>query len=144
MADIRKGGKEGMKYKTWEVVKMLTENPKLKFRHDICAGGTKFLTIKGQTRLVCEKDMDCLNAEIFTDTEWELIKPEPVLVPFMEAVKAYSEGKTIGCKDGKHNWEYEPSEFSPKFSVLNDTKDGVISAHEILNGQWYIIEGEEG
>jgi hypothetical protein len=74
--------------------------------------------------------------------EWELIQ-QPV--PFIEAVKAYSEGKTIRCElqDRKHT--YRPNEhtrlardygYEFKGAVLNVG----VSTKEIIEGQWFIEE----
>jgi hypothetical protein len=69
--------------------------------------------------------------------EWELI---PQNVSFMEAVKAYSEGKTIRCEwEGRtEKWESTYKNGSPYCGILEN--DGAICAKEILNGVWYVEE----
>lgn len=69
------------------------------------------------------------------NTEWYIDNPP---VDFIEAVRAYRNGKPIYCTDGFSKYTYEPQK-----NVLED-KDGIgLSPNEILNYKWFIKEGEE-
>jgi hypothetical protein len=68
------------------------------------------------------------------NTEWYIENPP---VDFIEAVKAYREGKTIYCTDGFCKYAYEP-----KKNALEDTSGVGLSADEILNYKWFLKEGE--
>ena len=65
------------------------------------------------------------------DTE---VKEIPKPVTFMEAVKAYAEGKTIYSEDGilKHTYRFD--------SCMRDECKSPVSAEEILNRKWFIKE----
>lgn len=65
--------------------------------------------------------------------------PKEIEVDFMEAIKAYGEGKTIICKIGNNKTEFKPQElFTKDNPILDEFEDGV-TAKEILEGKWYII-----
>jgi hypothetical protein len=127
------------KYLTSEAIAMLEKNQKLRFvvSDDSLASGHKFLTVGALKRLECTTTKFSLNNEVFLDTEWELVQ-QPV--SFMEAVKAYSEGKTIRCEwEGRtEKWESTYKNGSPYCGILEN--DGAICAKEILNGVWYVEE----
>ena len=81
-------------------------------------------------------------AYINSNTKLEEIPPEPKPVPFMEAVKAYSEGKTVDCKVGNCRYVYQKCEGDTPYKAMhekNDESSGV-SAKEILEGTWHICE----
>lgn len=130
-------------YKTWEVIKMLTENPELKFVVD-CGIKYKMSVNEGYFQFEVFNNNGTrinpikyagggFNGNIETDTEWELVQ-EPI--PFIEAIKSYSKGKTIKCElpwmitiyknQGLHN------------SPLYDNNGRALSFIEILEGKWYI------
>jgi hypothetical protein len=111
--------------KTWEAIKALTENPKLEFREMKGTNGHKFLKCNLLGEIVCKVDHASYNTLLFTDTEWE---PQPV--PFMEAVKAYSEGKTIECEYNGSTSAYETDKINDTFCKLESL--------EVLEGTWYI------
>jgi hypothetical protein len=132
-------GDRKMKYKTSEAIAMLEENPKLQFKSipelymtpavlkSDDYKGIQVTTLDGKWN-VCYRVNDT----------WELIQ-QPI--PFMEAVKAYSEGKTIRCEDSK--WKtriYEPCEFS---NEMKDTIGFAVSPEEILEGKWYVEDSNE-
>lgn len=80
-----------------------------------------------------------IKAYVNSLTELEEIPPEPKPVPFMEAVKAYSEGKTVKCSMGNHT--YTPHVVSGESSsAFSDECHLAPSAQEILHGKWYIID----
>lgn len=65
--------------------------------------------------------------------------PKEIEADFMEAIKAYSEGKTIICKIENNKTEFKPQElFTNDNPILDEFEDGV-TAKEILEGKWYII-----
>ena len=111
----------------------------------ICDWGTnkRSFTIKSMNGCVMGFDDGGINFEasrsgINLNSEWELVQ-QPI--PFMEAVKAYSEGKTIRCENSK--WKtriYEPCEIS---SEIKDTKDVAVSQEEMLTGTWYVEDSHE-
>lgn len=65
--------------------------------------------------------------------------PKEIEVSFMEAIKAYGEGKTIICKIGNNQTKFKPQAlFTDDNPILDEFEDG-ITAKEILEGKWYII-----
>lgn len=79
---------------------------------------------------------------VYSDTQLEEIKHELKPVPFMEAVKAYHNGKTIRCTHiffGEREYKRQ----NDAGSLMKDDIHMPISSDEILYGQWYIID-EEG
>ena len=109
----------------------------------ICDWGTnkRSFTIKSMNGCVMGFDDGGINFEasrsgINLNSEWELVQ-QPI--PFMEAVKAYSEGKTIRCESDCGSWQYK-KEFSDE---IKDTKHTAISTHEILEGTWYVEDSHE-
>ena len=112
--------------KTWEMIKMLTENPKLRFKCKLESG---------LYNTVCADNgwFKCEYSYYF-NTEWELIQ-EPV--DFTTAIKAYQNGKTIKCESEK----FKNNRYNIVFgegNVIADNNGYGISAEEILNGKWYI------
>ena len=118
-------------YKTWEVVKMLSEDNELKFydrEERIISGGNGELIVK-----YLGED-SCLDL----DESWELIE-DPVA--FMDAIKAYNKGKTIKCNFNGDVLYYVPGD-DFTYNSLEDTTGYCISLQEILNGAWF-IESED-
>ena len=134
-------------YKTWEVVKMLTENPKLMFKNER-HGGILEYSKSGQEELVLLKDeeqKDFLITSLLKpviksangniNDEWTLIQ-QPVT--FMEAIKAYSEGKTIVCNSSSFGARtYDPSN---NLCKVLDNSNNALTHNEILKGTWTILE----
>jgi len=127
------------KYKTWEVIKMLAENPELRFKCDRYIIGSN-----SYGSIVHVKNGACLDAGVFvvldasitSQTGWELIQ-QPI--PFLEAVKAYSEGKTV-YSEGTFRYVYEPN---TKGDYFVDNDGDAPSVDEILKNKWYIGEPNE-
>jgi hypothetical protein len=131
------------KYKTWEVIKMLEQNPSAEFK---CQYGQKIGIKEG----ILKWDTGALfkiNIEGYADEsmrtagtldrfEWELIQPS---VSFMEAVKAYSEGKTIRCEINAEKYIYKPLG-EDCYNAVKDDENIAVSAKEILEGRWYVEE----
>lgn len=131
-----------MALKTWEIVKALTENPKLKFRriNDGLVFTTETKIRDGQPVSYYISKLIPLRSHesILVDDEWELVR-EPV--SFMAAIQAFANGKTIRCEwDGlEHETSiYKPRSFPHDDATLKDQENGSICALEILNGKWYI------
>ncbi len=76
---------------------------------------------------------------IDTRTDLKEVKSEPKPVTFMEAIKAYWDGKTIHHKYnvGSGVSEYIPQEGGGR---LIDESGIAITASEIIDGGWYIVE----
>jgi hypothetical protein len=115
-------------YKTWEVIKLLTENPKLQFENDSYNSILKTdLKYSAYLDLVNKGTFENKKLEIYLglDHEWTLIK-QPV--SFMEAVKAFKEGKTIKsvCNTSWDSYSPDQTDFME------------ITPEEILEGKWYI------
>jgi hypothetical protein len=128
------------KYKTSEAIAMLEKNQKLRFvvSDNSPASGHKFLTVGALKRLECTTTKFSLNNEVFLDTEWELVQ-QPV--PFMEAVKAYSEGKTIRCERPHSIFTFTTC----VGDALNFFKSGnhILNCADVLEGTWYVEDSHE-
>jgi hypothetical protein len=143
-----KGDKEMKKYKTWEVIKAMTENKDLRFKYNTGYETGEIAVVRGDIRVVkCDGKPIDTHFELhtgFIGTKWELIQ-QPI--PFMEAVKAYSEGKPVDCEICGKVWHYNPNSI-PKDSSLGyhlvvTNKCGTspsITTEEILRGKWTIAE----
>lgn len=131
-------------YKTWEAIKILTENPSLEFiRADVHTEDTNYLKLSVDTvntptytgkklryRNKWDSNQDFSDA---LNAIWTLVK-QPV--DFMTAIKAYDEGKTIICERSNL-----PKTIYKKNQItLKDQYDRAISTYEILKGKWYIEE----
>jgi hypothetical protein len=74
-------------------------------------------------------------AYINSHTELEPIPPEPQPVSFMEAVKAYSEGKTIRCGGTKY---VSKTGLASGFGSSSSNNGTYLNCREILQGEWFI------
>ena len=137
-----------MKYKTWEVMKMLEENPKRKFESHYAGekqtielnenGYFYFKIFKGNGEMQpSNMPAGGFNGNVSIGYEWEEVR-QPV--HFIEAVKAYADGKTITCEVGKNKYIYKDG-FNG--SPMRDQKDYGVCPNEILNGTWFVAETEE-
>lgn len=126
-------------FKTWEVIKALSENPKLKFKNH-----SNTIEIDSSTGIVVWSGRDKEPFILFSNApggvdnlhlRWT-IAPEPV--DFVTALKAFQDDKTIICEQ-----EYlsEKKIYIGEYSdILEDQNGEAVSAKEILNGKWYIEE----
>jgi len=118
-------------YKTWEAIKELTENPKLKFKYDTGAEYGVIANINGDIKLIeCagQKISKCLCLYSgFLNVRWEPVR-EPV--DFMTAIKANQKGKVI-------RYVLEDIDTQRHFPPYYN---GNIYSTAILNGKWYIEE----
>jgi hypothetical protein len=69
--------------------------------------------------------------------EARFIRESPQPVPFMGAVKAYSEGKTIRCESECGVWRYKKETGTGHMWDIGKP-DSVITSTEILEGRWYV------
>jgi hypothetical protein len=124
------------KYNTIEAIAMLEENPKLRFKTSL-----NNIMAKKEDGIVWEAN-SCGKEEIVElnhlvlANKWTLIQ-QPI--PFLEAVQAYAEGKTIISETegiGTEKYKMIRSDSSPMESV----EGAGITACEILEGKWYIEE----
>lgn len=131
------------KMKAYELMKLAMENPQKyegkKYRVEGIVkdfeGRQLFgLAVTGG-RLVKNTDNSHTYAYISTDAMLEEISQS---VPFLEAIKAYSEGKTIRCEWDSKNNKYDPKQNSPDNPWMRDNKGRPVTAKEILHGGWYI------
>jgi len=125
-------------YTTVEAIKELDSNIGLKFQALSFSDNKpfeKFLTSGEGKRLTCTKSPD-YNDNIYMDQKWILVKPEPIEVPFMEAVKAFSIGKVIECRREEYTSRYKDGNNHP---VMCDDNGLAINYREILKGKWFIL-----
>jgi len=111
------------------MIKMLTENPKLRFKRQSTEsiyelGESEFLTVVGKS--YC-------SANIRIDDEWTLVR-EPV--PVWEAIKALTEGKVVECIADKC------SGCDGKCKGCVFPGDRVLSIEMVKTGTWYIGDGK--
>lgn len=136
------------KYKTWEVIKMLTENPNLKFqtfcrnykRIFNCSSYGNFIvtTYRNDEEIDSSLGQGNFNGNISINTEWELLPQE---VSFLDAIKAHGYGKTIYCIcEDKLIYEPKTKDYN---ECLEDDCGNAVSPKEILKGHWYIQDEED-
>lgn len=118
------------KYKTWEVVKMLEENPNLKFKEYRWSGVLErelFSDKKALTMNVMRGD----NGKLFTDSEWILIQQD---VTFIEAFNSKKRIKPVNVDD--KGFQY------PIYwlGYIVSSNAGNYVGNELINGKWYIEE----
>jgi hypothetical protein len=123
------------KYKTSEAISMLAEKPELRFKSQL--GNEIYVdkcgNIRWQETETTRGDIADLH-HLFMKNTWELVQ-QPV--SFMEAVKAYSEGKTIRCKLQGGHITYEPK--TPRYELM-DILGHAITIEEVMSNQWYVEE----
>ena len=117
-------------YKTWEVVKILMENPRLRFEAKINKKKSNmWIDTDGDLAMDVVKtapdypitDNEWLNAE------WQLIETP---VTWQEALQAWAEEKTVICKLNDINEEY---------ICFSNDYDTHLTRYQILYGQWFIV-----
>lgn len=123
-------------YQTWEAIKMLTENPQLKFE---CKGefALKQLFVRQEyiqlkSELFDVSVVECAG-NLKVNEEWILVQ-QPV--SFMEAIRTFREGKIIHCKLDKYTYTFHTG-----FMELKDVDGNAITPREIVDGKWFIGEG---
>lgn len=121
-------------YKTWEVVKILMENPRLRFEAKIN---------KKKSNMWIDTDGDLVMDVVKTapdypitdnewlNAEWQLIETP---VTWQEALQAWAEGKTIRCKCFDQDFGIE--EYQIRTGVHTCV---TLSRKGLLYGQWFIV-----
>lgn len=123
-------------YKTSEMIAMLEVNQELKF---LCVGikNAEYDSISVNDGVVCWNGDAESPLYIVTDQDkdrWQLIE-EPKEVSFIEAVKAFHEGKTIKSKL-KFEHTYNKNENG---NTLIDENENAVSSEEIIYSKWFIL-----
>lgn len=106
--------------KTWEMIKELTENPKKKFE---LIGDGSIVSLK-LGFIVWESNLQ--SPKMNTFDEWEEVK-QPV--SFMEAMKAFEEGKKIHAIVDNNTFYF----INKNCGFLSG-----VNVKEVLKGEWYI------
>jgi hypothetical protein len=112
--------------KTWEMIKMLEENPELKFK---CSESRPVLRIYGPGLVWETKDGSMTPASMILSDDWQLVRTP---VTWQEALQAWVDGKTIKwfCppnNEGMISRTFYPSCTGPDRDMLK-------------TGTWYIEE----
>ena len=127
--------------KTWEVLKNLDEDVTKKYRR--FGDG---LEIGLEIGLGSQPEMyyrwESGHTHLSPLDRWEEVPQE---VTWQEALEAWANGKTVKCIARGYDNVYQ------KYDAINDCDDSFlveengnpVDAYEILEGRWYILEGEE-
>jgi hypothetical protein len=98
--------------------------------------------LKDNYLIVDSKCLLLLDGNLSMSAQWTLIPPEPKPVSFMDAVKAYAEGKTIRCKLKEDVTRFIAPKHKSAFSHFGYWIKGDgntdISTGQILNGIWTV------
>lgn len=117
-------------YKTWEVVKILMENPRLRFEAKINKKKSNmWIDTEGDLVMdVVETAPDySITDNEWLNAEWQLIETP---VTWQEALQAWAEEKTVICKFNDINEEY---------ICFSNDYDTHLTRYQILYGQWFIV-----
>lgn len=115
--------------------------------------GTEFTVVHDRKGTNIQKATLCINYDnkflewesgkklnITSDNIFGTFIPIQQPVSFMEAIKAYSKGKTIEVNTKSYSTLYKPAERNSMGDELLDEDGEVINLKEILEGKWYIQE----
>lgn len=131
-------------YKTWEVIKMLSENPNLRFKKSesygeisdylyVLCGYIRFERIDGNGGRVSKQiSGGQFEGNVSIENTWQLVETP---VTWQEALQAWAEEKTVICKFNDINEEYSEICFSNDY-------DTHLTRYQILYGQWFIVPEE--
>ena len=118
-------------YKTWEIIKMLSENPNLRFK---AMPYSEAKTFSDEVCLVngvlCWGGNNAYPLQVAIgkyDIDWQLVETP---VTWQEALQAWAEEKTVICKFNDINEEY---------ICLSNDYDTHLTRYQILYGQWFIV-----
>jgi len=136
-------------YETWEVIKMLGENPKLKFtdgkeigsnNKDGEVASNTIVNLKGEIFWIEPSgeifNTFSLNREVLT-IKWALVRTP---VTWQEAIQAWSEGKIISCDQCQGKRDEICNDCRLSTQVFNQKGDCLspICKAQIKTGTWYI------
>jgi len=131
-------------YQTWEVIKMLTENSKLKFGVIPSYGSSKIprciASISEGGSIVWGDSNDSIYlSEAHIHYKWILMEDEPKQVPFIEAAQAFRDGKDIEVKyislcDGEAINRIFKQSSTKGIMQIND----VLTFYLAIEGKWFI------
>jgi len=129
-------------YQTWEVIKALTENPKLKFGAVNEYNPSKIpdciVLVNEEGDIVWSEDEDTIYlSSAHIHYKWILME-ETKEVTFIEAVKAFSEGKIIVCKRKGVEERYKPADEYSTLGILKNTWGTQLNCKDVLEGKWFI------
>lgn len=129
-------------YETWEVIKALSENPKLKFKtdsqgygygHEVCLWIDKGGDLVADEVIKQDHPTTC---ERWLKATWQLVSTP---VTWQEAIQAWSEGKTVRCeREGKLTCEYSQGR-----NKLTDQYGWGPEKDEFLTGTWFIEDSAD-
>ena len=125
---------EAKQYKGWEILKMISEGD-LKYKDKVLVDGDELYVSDTGTLRFSSDRREVYSSYFNADNTFIIVVAKPVSVTFLEAVKAYEEGKTITCNLNVDITEYT----KPDCDIIMKDKDGFgLSSNEILRGVWYI------
>jgi hypothetical protein len=122
-------------YKTWEVVKMLNENPKLRFEAKIYKDCTVAMWIdKNDGDLLANEiksapDFPCTNKE-WLNAKWTLVKTP---VTWQEALQALIDGERVKCI-----CDVDFCDFNDNCCYFSLNQPDMC-IHGLKHGQWFIV-----
>ena len=134
------------KYSTSEAIAMLEKNPKLVFEDEVrvCGDIGTGKRVRMWVNSCHEIKIDGVSVGVRyglnTNDEWELIQ-QPI--PFMEAVKAYSEGKTIRCERRNMSFKFDPRGNISKLNIFETDNGAILSCIDVIEGTWYVEDSNE-
>ncbi len=118
--------------KTWEILKLLTENQEIRFRR---AGKDLTYYYNGISVMCSDGITTAQSGDILNlKAEWELIPQE---VTWREAIQAWVDGKTVYCKVEAC---YSPNGMAMRFIFDESSHESryPLDKAEILKGKWFI------
>lgn len=121
-------------YKTWEIIKMLGENPNLRFKAvPYSEGKMTFEEVCLVNGVLCWGGNNAYPLQVAIgkyDIDWQLVETP---VTWQEALQAWAEEKTVICKFNDINEEY---------ICFSNDYDTHLTRYQILYGQWFIVPEE--
>ena len=129
-------------YETWEVIKALSENPKLKFKtdsqgygygHEVCLWidkGGNFVAdevIKQDHPTTCER---------WLKATWQLVRTP---VTWQEAIQAWADGKAVKCIFKHQSGEFLFNAFHAKSNPMSTP----LSRDMIKAGVWFVEDSAD-
>mgnify|MGYP001485585924 CR=1 FL=1 len=123
-------------YRGWEILKMIDEG-ELEPGDKVLADNEFEFYVSNTGTLRYSSGRAEVGASYFNKIKYTLVIRKLVEVSFTEAIKAYSEGKTIISK-GYKTYTYEPNDEYEDFEQMKSVESAGLSAKEILESKWFI------